>query len=78
MKPYLTHEHPIRFAHRGSRILWPENTMVAFQGAVDLGLRYLETDVRADADGTLYTFHDRVVDKLTDGTGPLRAKSGRH
>ena len=74
MKPYLTHEHPIRLAHRGSRVLWPENTMVAFQGAVDLGYRYLECDVRADADDTLYTFHDRHLDRLTDGTGPIRAK----
>ena len=76
MRAYLRHEHPIRFAHRGSRELWPENTMVAFQGAVDLGYRYLETDVRADREGTLYTFHDRTVDKLTDGTGPIRAKTG--
>jgi glycerophosphoryl diester phosphodiesterase len=76
MKPYLSHEHPIRLAHRGSRVLWPENTMVAFQGAVDLGYRYLETDVRADRDGTLYLFHDKSVDSLTDGTGPIREMSG--
>jgi glycerophosphoryl diester phosphodiesterase len=69
MKPYLSHEHPIRFAHRGSRILWPENTMVAFQGAVDLGYRYLETDVHVSRDGRVVIFHDHVLDRLTDGSG---------
>jgi len=35
--PYLAIEHPLRFAHRGSRVLWPENTYVAFDGAIALG-----------------------------------------
>jgi glycerophosphoryl diester phosphodiesterase len=69
MKPYLAHEHPIRFAHRGSRVLWPENTMVAFQGAVDLGYRYIETDVHVSRDGRIVIFHDDRLERLTDGHG---------
>ncbi|HSM01617.1 MAG TPA: glycerophosphodiester phosphodiesterase [Acidimicrobiia bacterium] len=71
MKPFLTHEHPIRFAHRGSTILWPENTMPAFQGAVDLGYRYLELDVHVSRDGAIVVFHDDRLDRLTDGTGKV-------
>ncbi|MCY4622896.1 MAG: glycerophosphodiester phosphodiesterase [bacterium] len=65
----LGHEHPIAMAHRGSGLLWPENTMVAFQGAVDLGYRYLETDLQITRDGMLVTIHDDTVDRTTDSTG---------
>ena len=71
MKPYLSHEHPIRFAHRGSRILWPENTMAAFQGAVDRGYRYLETDLHVSRDGRVMVFHDDDLARLTDGRGKV-------
>ena len=71
MKPYLTHEHPLRLAHRGSRLLWPENTMVAFQGAIDLGFRYLETDVHVSRDGRVVVFHDDGLERLTDGLGKV-------
>jgi glycerophosphoryl diester phosphodiesterase len=67
--PYLALEHPIRFAHRGSRVLWPENTMDAFQGASDLGYRYFETDVRISRDGVVVVFHDKTLDRTTNGTG---------
>jgi len=70
-RPYLTHEHPIRLAHRGSRVLWPENTMAAFQGAIDLGYRYLETDVHLTRDGRVVVFHDHDLERLTDGTGKV-------
>lgn len=69
MKPFLTHEHPLRLAHRGSRVLWPENTIVAFQGAADLGYRYVETDVHVSSDGVVLLFHDDSLDRLTDGRG---------
>ena len=59
-------------AHRGSRLLWPENTMTAFQGAVDLGYRYLETDIRASKDGHLMVFHDATLERTTDRTGKVK------
>lgn len=67
--PALVHEHPIAMAHRGSMLLWPENTMTAFQGAVDLGYRYLETDLQISRDGVLVTFHDDTLERTTDGSG---------
>ncbi len=67
--PYLSLEHPIRLAHRGSRVLWPENTMVAFQGAVDLGYRYIETDVRLTLDDVVVVFHDETLERVTNGAG---------
>ena len=69
MRPYLSHEHPLRFGHRGSNLLWPQNTMAAFEWALGLGLRYLETDVHATRDGRVVAFHDDRLDDLTDGRG---------
>ncbi len=45
--------------------------MVAFQGAIDLGYRYLETDLHASADGVLVCFHDDTLERTTNGTGQV-------
>ena len=56
--PYLDWPGAIPFAHRGGTSEAPENTMPAFEHAVSLGYRYLETDVHLSADGVLMAFHD--------------------
>jgi glycerophosphoryl diester phosphodiesterase len=68
--PYLDWPGPIPFAHRGGTSEAPENTMPAFEHAVSLGYRYLETDVHLSADGVLMAFHDPDLSRTcgVDGT----------
>ncbi len=69
---FLDHVGPIAFAHRGGAGDWPENTLPAFEGAVALGYRYVETDVHVTSDGVLCAFHDERLDRVTDRTGLIR------
>jgi glycerophosphoryl diester phosphodiesterase len=62
---------PIAMAHRGFSREGLENSMAAFRAAVDLGYRYLETDVHTTADGVVFVFHDDTLDRVTDGTGKI-------
>ena len=70
--PVLDHPEPIPFAHQGGTSDAPGNTMPAFEAAIRVGFRYVETDVHTTSDGKLVAFHDADLDRATDRTGLIR------
>jgi len=71
LHPYLDVERPLAMAHRGFSLDGLENTMAAFSAAVELGVSHVETDVHATRDGVVVAFHDRVLDRVSDGRGAI-------
>lgn len=61
----------LRVAHRGASGDEPENTMRAFQRAIDLGVDMIELDVHLCKSGELVVIHDFTVDRTTKGTGQV-------
>lgn len=59
-------------AHRGASAIAPENTMIAFKKALDLGSHGIETDIHMTKDGVLVLCHDESVDRTTNGTGFIK------
>ena len=60
-------------AHRGEHRAHPENTLPAFQAAIDAGADSFELDVRTTSDGRLVLMHDARVDRTTNGSGAVLA-----
>ena len=63
----------IAVGHRGTTKFAPENTLAAFDKAIEMGARIVEMDVRMTADGHFVVMHDARVDRTTDGAGPVDA-----
>lgn len=57
------------FAHRGFSGKYPENTMLAFRKAVEVGADGIELDVQLTKDGEVVIIHDETIDRTTDGEG---------
>ncbi|MFA9398269.1 MAG: glycerophosphodiester phosphodiesterase [Clostridiaceae bacterium] len=60
-------------AHRGASGEYPENTMISFKKAIDMGCDGIETDVQITKDGELILCHDELIDRTTDGKGLINS-----
>ncbi len=63
---------PLVIAHRGASLFAPENTMAAFELAVEAGAHAIELDVKISQDGEVIVMHDSTLDRTTNGTGAVR------
>ncbi len=77
MKEHLSYRlnRPIIFAHRGSSKYAPENTIAAFQMAIEQGAQAIELDVKLSLDQEVVVIHDVTVDRTTNFTGKVDACS---
>ncbi len=64
---------PSLIGHRGVARYAPENTLEAIHTAADMGLKWVELDVKLTRDGVPVLFHDDTLDRTTNGTGPVAA-----
>ena len=74
-RPYLTHDAPLFFAHRGGAALRPENTLEAFSHGLSFGADAIELDIQMTRDAEVIVLHDPTVDRTTNGTGQAAAFS---
>lgn len=62
-------------AHKGASGIAPENTLTAFQKALDLGVDMIELDVRHTKDEEIIVFHDSTLERTTNGRGLVEDKT---
>ena len=62
---------PKVIGHRGAKAYAPENTLASIRAAADLGIEWVEVDVKLTKDGTAVLFHDETLERCTSGSGPV-------
>ncbi|NOX48695.1 MAG: hypothetical protein GXO89_17135 [Chlorobi bacterium] len=58
-------------AHRGASSMAPENTIAAFSKAIDLGVGYIEIDLRFSKEDSIMVVHDETLDRTPNGSGKV-------
>ena len=61
----------VNYAHRGASAYAPENTMISFRKALQLGANGIELDLQRTKDGKIVIFHDKNIDKKSNGKGKI-------
>lgn len=75
-KNYAFFSNPIRvIAHRGDSKYFPENSLVAFDSAIKLGVDVIETDVHISSDGQIFVWHDENTFQLDQSKQPVSERS---
>ena len=62
-------------AHRGASAFAPENTLAAFDMAMEMGASFIETDLQLSRDAHLVAMHDETLERTTSGSGLVSAKT---
>ena len=65
----------LKIGHRGASGYEPENTLIAFQKAIDFNADGIELDVHLSSDGELVVIHDETIDRTTNGKGEVNKLS---
>ena len=66
---------PVTIAHQGGNKVYPDESLLAFTNAINMGIQVIELDVHRSRDGIIVINHDDTIDRLTDGTGLIRQMS---
>ena len=66
---------PVTIAHQGGNKVYPDESLLAFTNAINMGIQVIELDIHRTKDGVIVINHDPTIDRLTDGTGLIREMS---
>ena len=64
--------YPQISGHRGANFIAPENTLASADSCIRLGVDVMECDVVLSKDSVFYILHDSLLNRTTNGTGPIR------